>query len=76
VTIPVSALLFRAEGLRVGVVRASLAELIPVTLGRDFGTSVEVVAGLHPGDWVIANPADSLTTGTPVKMVESKVEAK
>jgi RND family efflux transporter MFP subunit len=76
VTIPVSALLFRAEGLRVGVVRAALAELIPVTLGRDFGTSVEVVAGLHPGDWVIANPADSLTTGTPVRMVESKVEAK
>ncbi len=76
VTIPVSALLFRAEGLRVSVVRASLAELIPVTLGRDFGTSVEVVAGLHPSDWVIANPADSLTTGTPVRMVESKVEAK
>jgi len=76
VTIPVSALLFRAEGLRVGVVRSGLAELIPVTLGRDFGTSVEVVAGLHPGDWVIANPADSLTTGTPVRMVESKVEAK
>ena len=76
VTIPVSALLFRAEGLRVGLVRTGLAELIPVTLGRDFGTSVEVVAGLHPSDWVIANPADSLTTGTPVRMVESKVEAK
>jgi RND family efflux transporter MFP subunit len=76
VTIPVSALLFRAEGLRVGVVRAGKAELIPVTLGRDFGTSVEIAAGLHPGDWVIANPADSLTTGTPVRMVETKEEQK
>jgi RND family efflux transporter MFP subunit len=76
VTVPVGALLFRAEGLRVGVFRASRAELIPVTLGRDFGTSVEVVAGLHTSDWVIANPADSLTSGTPVRMVETKVEQK
>jgi RND family efflux transporter MFP subunit len=76
VTVPVSALLFRAEGLRVGVFRAGRAELLPVTLGRDFGTSVEVVAGLRASDWVIANPADSLTTGTPVRMVETKVEQK
>ena len=76
VTIPVSALLFRAEGLRVGVFRAGRAELLPVTLGRDFGTTVEVVAGLRTSDWVIANPADSLTTGTPVRMVETKVEQK
>jgi RND family efflux transporter MFP subunit len=76
VTIPVSALLFRAEGLRVGVFRAGRAELLPVTLGRDFGTSVEVVSGLHTSDWVIANPADSLTTGTPVRMVETKVQEK
>ncbi len=76
VTVPVSALLFRAEGLRVGVFRAGRAELLPVTLGRDFGTSVEVVSGLHTNDWVIANPADSLTTGTPVRMVETKVQEK
>ncbi len=76
VTVPVSALLFRAEGLRVGVFRAGKAELLPVTLGRDFGTSVEVVAGLHTSDWVIANPADSLTTGTPVRGVETKVQEK
>ena len=72
VTIPVSALLFRAEGLRVGVVRAGRAEIVPITLGRDFGTSVEVVTGLHSSDWVISNPPDSITSGTQVKMVEAK----
>lgn len=74
-TVPVSALLFRSEGLRLGVVRAGRAELIPVTLGRDFGSSVEVVSGLHADDWVIANPSDSLTSGSPVEPVESKTES-
>jgi RND family efflux transporter MFP subunit len=71
VTVPVSALLFRAEGLRIGVVRAGKVELLPVTLGRDFGNSTEVITGLKASDWVIANPSDSLTTGTVVKPVES-----
>ena len=71
VTVPVSALLFRAEGLRVGVVRGGRAELVPVTLGRDFGNSLEVISGLHADDLIIVNPADSLTSGTPVRPVES-----
>ncbi|HEX5431277.1 MAG TPA: efflux RND transporter periplasmic adaptor subunit [Bryobacteraceae bacterium] len=69
-TVPVSALLFRSEGLRLGIVRAGRAVLIPVTLGRDFGTSVEVLTGLHSDDWVIANPSDSLTSGAQVRPVE------
>ncbi len=72
VTVPVSALLFRSEGLRIGIVRGGRAELVPVTLGRDFGTTVEVLTGLNAADWVIVNPADSLTTGTPVHPVETK----
>jgi RND family efflux transporter MFP subunit len=70
VTVPVSALLFRAEGLRIGVVRAGKVELVPVTLGRDFGNSTEVITGLKASDWVIANPSDSLTTGQVVRQVE------
>ena len=46
-TIPANTLLFRSEGLRVAVVRDGRAELVPVTLGRDYGRSVEVVAGLQ-----------------------------
>jgi RND family efflux transporter MFP subunit len=67
-TIPANTLLFRAEGLRVGVVRNGHAELTPITIGRDFGATVEVVAGLQPTDQVIVNPSDSLTSGSPVKV--------
>jgi len=68
VTIPANTLLFRAEGLRVGVVRNDKAELVPVTIGRDYGATVEVVAGLQPTDPIILDPADSLITGTPVRV--------
>jgi RND family efflux transporter MFP subunit len=66
-TIPANTLLFRSEGLRVGVVRNGHAELVPITIGRDFGASVEVVSGLQPTDQIIVNPSDSLTSGTPVQ---------
>jgi RND family efflux transporter MFP subunit len=68
VTIPANTLLFRAEGLRVGVVRNGRAELVPVTIGRDFGATVEIVAGLQPTEEIIVNPSDSLASGTPVKV--------
>jgi RND family efflux transporter MFP subunit len=67
-TIPANTLLFRSEGLRVGVVRNGRAELAPITIGRDFGSTVEVVAGLQPTDRVIVNPSDSLTSGNPVQV--------
>jgi len=68
VTIPANTLLFRKEGLRVGVVRQGKAELVPVTIRRDYGAAVEVMTGLQPTDPVILNPVDSLITGTPVKV--------
>jgi RND family efflux transporter MFP subunit len=67
-TIPANTLLFRSEGLRVGVVRNGRAELTPIKIGRDFGATVEVVAGLQPTDQVIVSPSDSLTSGTPVQV--------
>jgi RND family efflux transporter MFP subunit len=67
-TIPANTLLFRSEGLRVGVVRNGRAELVPITIGRDYGATVEVVTGLKPTDQVIVNPSDSLSGGTPVQV--------
>ena len=67
-TIPANTLLFRSEGLRVGVVRSGQAELVPITIGRDFGATVEVVTGLQPTDQVIVNPSDSLTSGRQVQV--------
>src|SRR2546426_11536994 len=67
-TVPANTLLFRAEGLQVAVVRDGRAQLVPVTIGRDYGTTVEIVAGLQPTDQVIVAPSDSLTSGTPVRI--------
>jgi multidrug efflux pump subunit AcrA (membrane-fusion protein) len=67
-TIPANALLFRSEGLRVVVVRNGRAELVPVKLGRDYGRTVEVVDGLTPADAVILDPANSLVSGTTVRV--------
>ncbi len=64
--IPASTLLFRAQGLQVGVVRNGHAELVPIVIGRDFGATVEVSAGLRRNDAVILSPSDSLIDGTPV----------
>ena len=60
VTIPSNALLFRTEGLRVGVVRDSHVALVPITIGQDYGEEVEVLSGLTVRDAVIVNPSDSL----------------
>ena len=71
VTIPSNALLFRSEGLRVGVVRNSHVSLLPITIGQDYGDTVEVVSGLSAQDVVIVNPSDSLASGAQVQ-VENK----
>jgi RND family efflux transporter MFP subunit len=68
VTVPSKTLIFQSKGLQVGVVRNGQAELIPVTIGHDYGSTVEVVTGLQPTDQVIANPSDSLISGTPVRI--------
>jgi RND family efflux transporter MFP subunit len=68
VIVPVTCLVFRSEGLRVGVVRDGKAVLVPVSLGRDFGTEVEVTSGLEASDSVITNPPDSLVSGAEVRL--------
>ena len=71
VTVPSNVLLFRAEGLRVGVVRGDTAQLVQITIGRDYGDKVEVLSGLNADDQVILNPSDSLIDGTTVKIADA-----
>jgi RND family efflux transporter MFP subunit len=68
VTVPANTLIFRKEGLQVGLIRDGKAELIPVKIGRDYGNSVEIVSGLQPTDAVIVDPSDSLVEGMPVRL--------
>jgi RND family efflux transporter MFP subunit len=75
VIIPSDTLLFRTEGLRVGVVRNHVAQLIPITIGTDYGETVQVVSGLTPTDEVIENPSDSLVSGTPVHITRATTGA-
>src|SRR6266436_1240509 len=69
--LPVNALLFRSEGLRVGIVKDGKAVLAAVTPGHDFGNEIEIVAGLQPADQVIINPPDSLVSGQQVQIVQA-----
>jgi RND family efflux transporter MFP subunit len=66
--VPSNALIFRSAGSQVAVVENDHARLRNVTIGRDFGTSLEIVSGLSDKDEVILNPPDSLSDGQPVSV--------
>ena len=69
--LPVNALLFRSEGLRVGIVRNGKVMLSAVTPGHDFGSQIEIVSGLKADDQVIVNPPDSIVSGQGVQIVQA-----
>jgi len=70
-TIPVTTVMFRSEGIRAAIVRDGKAMLVPITVGRDFGDSLEILSGLSPKDPLILNPPDALISGAPVKVQEA-----
>jgi len=71
-TVPVNALLFRAEGVRAAVVDGSgNVQLKPVVIGRDYGRDVEVLSGIEASDAVVLNPPDSLEDGEHVSVKEA-----
>jgi RND family efflux transporter MFP subunit len=69
--IPSNTLIFRSEGLQVAVVKDGKIVLTPVTLGHDFGNTVEIVAGLNADDQIVVNPSDSIVSGQVVKIVQA-----
>jgi hypothetical protein len=69
----VNTFLFRSEGLQVGVVREGKAELLPIVLGKDFGTEAEVISGLDGREQVIMNPPDSLVSGEAVRIARKDI---
>jgi RND family efflux transporter MFP subunit len=69
--VPTNVLLFRPDGPRVAVVDLDgRVHLAPVTIGTDFGTSVEILTGLDATNRIIVNPADSLADGDVVTLVK------
>jgi RND family efflux transporter MFP subunit len=73
VVVPVNTLLFRNEqGVQVGVVDSNgIVRLANVTMGRDYGTTVEIVHGLSEADNLIINPSDSLEPGLKVRVAKA-----
>ena len=67
--IPAIALIVRGDGTQVARVKDNAVELVPVTLGRDFGTTLEVLDGVQAGDALVVNPPESLADGLRVRAV-------
>ena len=76
-SVPSSAMLFRSEGPAVAVVRpGDRIELRPIAIGRDFGTSLEILGGIRAGDRVVQNPPDSLENGQSVHVAADGSERR
>jgi RND family efflux transporter MFP subunit len=67
--LPVSALIFRTEGLQVATVSGDRIRMVPVTAGRDYGSDVEITSGLSGSERIVVNPPDSLVDGVAVRVV-------
>ena len=77
VTVPVNAMLFRQEGAQLAVVGAdNKVQLRPITIGRDYGTTLEILGGVKLEDRIIINPADSLENGQTVNVAADSQEGK
>jgi RND family efflux transporter MFP subunit len=76
-SVPSSAMLFRSEGPSVAVVGpGDRVQLHPIVIGRDFGTSLEILQGVRANDRVVQNPPDSLENGQVVHVAAGGSERK
>ena len=75
--IPADALVIRANGSEVAVVRdGGTVHVQKIEVGRDYGDRLEVVSGLTEGDSVIQNPGDVVREGMKVEIVPSPASAE
>jgi RND family efflux transporter MFP subunit len=71
VTVPVNTMLFRAQGAQVAVIGSdNKVELRPINIGRDYGTTLEILGGVAPTDRIVVNPPDSLEQGQQVNIAQ------
>ena len=72
VTVPVNAMLFRSQGAQVAVIGPdNKIELRQISIGRDFGTALEILGGVSATDRIVVNPPDSLEDGEQVNVAQS-----
>jgi hypothetical protein len=79
--VPATALIVRASGTQVATLDATqpgqpaTAHFVPVTVGRDFGGTVEIQSGVNEGQGVVANPGADLVDGMRVRIAPASVSA-
>ena len=67
--LPTSALIFQEHGMQVATLAPhDKVALKQITIGRNFGTEVEVLSGITPTDKIIDNPPDSISPGETVRV--------
>jgi len=77
VTVPVNAMLFRQEGAQLAVVGPdNKVELRPITIGRDYGTTLQILGGVSVEDRIIINPSDSLEEGQKVNVARENQQGQ
>lgn len=67
-SVPANTILFRSEGLRVGVVHDGKAHLQPITISKDNGSTLEIATGVSASDNIILDPPDSLSEGQSIRI--------
>jgi RND family efflux transporter MFP subunit len=64
---PASIMLFDSGGTRVAIVKPDQTlHFQKVTPGRDYGSTIELLSGVNPGDRAVVNPSDELAEGMKV----------
>ncbi len=75
-TLPVNTIIFKSAGMQVATVKdGKTIDLVSVTPGRDFGSEMEILAGLKGDEAVVINPPDSLTKGETVRVAQVQSDA-
>jgi multidrug efflux pump subunit AcrA (membrane-fusion protein) len=74
--IPGDAVVVRDDRTSVAVVKDNKIQMVPVEIGRDYGPSVEILSGLHEGDWVVSTVTDAVQAGIQVKSKPDKQAAQ
>jgi hypothetical protein len=74
-TVPASAIIFDQNGMQVAVVENGVAHLREIAITADYGTGVEVNAGVNNGDKVILQPPVNLANGEKVQIAPEPPQA-
>ena len=66
----------RDDRTSVAIVKNNTIQLTPVEIGRDYGPSVEILSGIHEGDWVVTTVTDVVQAGVKVRSKPDKEAAE